>query len=130
MTLSKVLKSFTVWCVALVAVAAMAVVLNPHGSNEQARIAHLENLVRCPACKDLSVAESDQTSAIAVRNEIAAKVKAGKSDDQILTSLEGTYGSSILLSPPTSGLGVLLWLVPLLGFLLLVASAIRLTRRR
>jgi cytochrome c-type biogenesis protein CcmH/NrfF len=129
-TLAKVLKSFTVWCVALVAVAAVAVILNPHGSGQSARIAHLESLVRCPACHDLSVAESNATSAIAVRNEIAAAVKAGRSDNQILTSLEDSYGTSILLSPPTSGLGVLLWLVPSLGLVLLVASAVRLTRRR
>lgn len=118
------------WCVALVAVAALAVVLTPHASSQAARIAHLESLVRCPACHDLSVAESNQTSAIAVRHEIAAKVTAGESDDEILTSLEGVYGTSILLSPPTSGLGVLLWLVPSLGALVLIASALRLTRRR
>jgi cytochrome c-type biogenesis protein CcmH/NrfF len=116
--------------VALVAVAAVAVILNPHGSSQAARIAHLETLVRCPACHDLSVAESNATSAIAVRNEIAAAVKSGKSDNDILTSLENSYGTSILLSPPTSGLGVLLWLVPSIGLVLLVGSAVRLTRRR
>jgi cytochrome c-type biogenesis protein CcmH/NrfF len=126
----KVLKSFRVWCVALVVVAAVAVVLNPHPSSQTARIAHLETLVRCPACHDLSVAESNQTSALAVRNEITQKVKAGVSDSAILTSLEATYGTSILLSPPTSGLGVLLWVVPVGGLALLVGSSIRLARRR
>lgn len=126
----KVLKSFSVWCVALVAVAAIAVVLNPHPSSQSARIAHLETLVRCPACHDLSVAESNATSAVAVRNEIAAKVKSGQSDNQILTSLESTYGTSILLSPPTSGLGVLLWAVPIAGLGLLGGSSWRLARRR
>lgn len=126
----KVLKSFSVWCVALVAVAAIAVALNPHPSSQAARIAHLETLVRCPACHDLSVAESNQTSALAVRNEIRQKVKAGASDNAILTSLEATYGTSILLSPPTSGLGVLLWVVPLAGLALLVGSSFRLARRR
>jgi cytochrome c-type biogenesis protein CcmH/NrfF len=126
----KILRSFSLWCVALVAVVAFAVVLNPHGSNASARIAHLETLVRCPSCDDLSVAVSTATSAIAVRHEIASKVHQGQSDDQILTSIESVYGTSILLSPPTSGLGVLLWVVPLLGLLILVASAIRLTRRR
>jgi cytochrome c-type biogenesis protein CcmH len=104
--------------------------LNPHPSNQDARIAHLETLVRCPACHDLSVAESNATSAVAVRHEIAAKVKSGQSDNEILTSLEAAYGTSILLSPPTSGLGVLLWVVPIAGLLLLVGSSIRLARRR
>lgn len=126
----KVFRSFGLWCVALLAVAAFAVALNPHGSNASARITHLESIVRCPSCNDLSVGESNATSALAVRHEIATKVHEGQSDNQILTSLESVYGTSILLSPPTSGLGVLLWIVPLLVVLLLIASAIRLTRRR
>jgi cytochrome c-type biogenesis protein CcmH len=126
----RTLRSFGLWCAALLVVVAFAVVLNPHGSSEGDRIAHLETLVRCPSCDDLSVAVSNATSAIAVRHEIATKVHEGQSDDKILTSLESAYGTSILLSPPTSGLGVVLWVVPILGLLLLVASAIRLTRRR
>ena len=125
-----ILRSFTLWCVALVVVIAAAIALHPHGSSAANRVAHLETLVRCPSCDDLSVAESNATSAIAVRHEIATKVRRGESDDRILTSLESVYGPSILLSPPTSGLGVLLWVVPLLGLVLLVASALRLTRRR
>jgi len=126
----KLLRSFSLWCVALLAVAALAIVLSPQGSSASARITHLESLVRCPSCDDLSVGESNATSALAVRHEIAAKVHEGQSDNQILTSLESVYGTSILLSPPTSGLGVLLWIVPLLVFVLLVASALRLARRR
>ena len=126
----KVLRSFSLWCVVLVAVAALAVALRPSASSAANRIAHLETLVRCPSCDDLSVAVSNATSAIAVRHEITAKVHAGESDDKILTSLEDVYGTSILLSPPTSGLGVLLWIAPLLGVLLLIASALRLARRR
>ena len=125
-----ILRSFALWCVALVVVAVVAVALHPSGSSESNRVAHLETLVRCPSCDDLSVAVSDATSAIAVRHEITTKVHDGESDDQILTSLESVYGPSILLSPPTSGLGTLLWVVPLLGLVLLVASALRLTRRR
>ncbi len=125
----RVLRSFALWGVALVAVAAFAVALRPSGSSAAARIDHLETLVRCPSCDDLSVAVSNAESAIAVRHEIATKVRAGQSDNQILTSLEAVYGPSILLSPPTSGLGALLWIVPLVGVLLLVGSALRLARR-
>jgi cytochrome c-type biogenesis protein CcmH/NrfF len=126
----KLVKSFALWCVALVVIAVFAFALHPRGSNEPSRIAHLETLVRCPSCDDLSVAVSNATSAVAVRHEIVKKVHEGQSDSQILTSIEAVYGTSILLEPPTSGLGVLLWVVPLLLILALVASAIRLTRRR
>lgn len=125
-----VLRSFALWCAALLAVVAFSIALRPSGSGAVARTQHLETLVRCPSCSDLSVAVSNATSAIAVRHEIAAKVRQGQSDNQILTSLESVYGTSILLSPPSSGLGVLLWIVPLLVVVLLVASAVRLARRR
>ncbi len=126
----KFTRSFALWVVTLVVVAVFAIVLRPSSATEASRITHLETLVRCPSCDDLSVAVSNATSAIAVRHDITERVHEGQSDDRILTSLESTYGTSILLSPPTSGLGVLLWVVPLLGLVLLIASAIRLTRRR
>jgi cytochrome c-type biogenesis protein CcmH len=123
-------RSFTLWCVALVAVGALAVALAPRAAGDGARIARLESLVRCPSCEDLSVAQSNATAAIAVRHEIVADVRRGLSDNRILTSLEDVYGTSILLSPPTSGIGALLWIGPALVGIGVVASALRLARRR
>jgi len=124
----RVLRSFRLWCVALLAVLALATA--PSTSTQTSRIAHLESLVKCPACEDISVAVSNATSAVAVRNEIAAKVREGKSDNQILTSLEDAYGPSILLSPSTSGIGSLLWAGPLAVLVVIVAIGVRLVRRR
>ena len=125
-----VLRSFWLWVGALAVVAVLVVVTTPSVATSQARITHLETLVRCPECRDLSVAESDETSAIAVRHEIADDVHRGESDNKILTSLEAAYGTSILLSPPTSGLGVLLWAGPVAVLVLCVGIGVRLARRR
>jgi cytochrome c-type biogenesis protein CcmH len=114
----------------LVAVVAIVLTTAPSTATAQSRIAHLETLVKCPACEDISVAQSNATSAIAVRNEIAQRVRSGDSDSQILTSLESRYGTSILLSPPTSGIGALLWLVPVAALLVLAVAGVRLARRR
>jgi len=124
-----ILRSFWLWAAALVIVFAFALSLPATQSSAATRIAHLESLVKCPSCEDLSVAQSNATTAVAVRHEIAADVAAGKSDDQILTSIEDAYGPSILLSPPTSGLGVLLWVVPLAVVVALVVVGIRLRAR-
>ena len=126
----KALHSFRLWAVALVAVAGLALVSAPSASSSASRIAHLESLVRCPACEDISVAQSNATSAVAVRHEIAQRVRAGASDSQILTSLEATYGTSVLLSPSTSGLGSLLWLVPVAALVAMLIAGVRLGRRR
>jgi cytochrome c-type biogenesis protein CcmH/NrfF len=111
-------------------VLAVAFVTAPSAHTSQTRIDHLERLVRCPACEDLSVAVSNATSAIAVRNEIVRDVHHGESDNRILTSLEDAYGPSILLSPSTSGLGIVLWVVPVGGLVLVVVIGLRLARRR
>jgi len=126
----RLLGSFRLWALALVVVAVMVVVSTPRESAAAARIAHLESLVRCPSCDDLSVAQSNATTAVAVRNEIVHRVGLGDSDTAILTSLEATYGTSVLLSPPTSGLGALLWAVPAALVALAGLVALRLARRR
>ena len=126
----RLLRSFWLWLGALVVVVALAVGTAPSAPSSLSRINHLERLVRCPACDDLSVAVSNATSAIAVRHEIARDVHAGESDNKILTSLEATYGPSILLSPSTSGLGTLLWAVPVAVLVVCLATGLRLARRR
>lgn len=125
-----ILKSFRLWCLAFLCVLALALAAAPSTASTQGRIDHLETLVKCPACDDLSVAQSNATSALAVRDDISRRVRAGESDNKILTSLEATYGTSILLSPSTSGLGSLLWLVPILVIAALLVAGVRLARRR
>ena len=125
-----VLRSFWLWALAVVAVAALLLVSAPGATSASARVAHLESLVKCPSCEDLSVAQSNATAAVAVRDEIRRAVAAGQSDNRILTSLESTYGTSILLSPSTAGLGTLLWLAPVLLVLVLIVVLGRLARRR
>lgn len=126
----KVLTSFRLWCLAFICVLAVALIEAPSTASTQGRITHLESLVKCPACDDLSVAQSNATSSIAVRNDITRRVHEGQSDDKILTSLEATYGTSILLSPSTSGVGSLLWLVPIGALVALCIAGVRLARRR
>ena len=126
----RVVKSFGLFLAALVAVTVLVALASPPASTRSARVAHLESLVRCPSCEDLSVAQSNATSSIAVRREIASRVAKGDSDSEILTSLESVYGPTILLSPSTGGIGVLLWLAPAGAGLVLVLVGWRLWRRR
>jgi cytochrome c-type biogenesis protein CcmH len=125
----KLITSFWTWLAACVLVISAAFISAPSTSSLDSRIAKLETLVKCPSCDDISVAVSNSTSAIAVRHEIAASVKSGKTDTEILTSLENRYGTQILLSPSTSGIGTILWLGPLLVVLAIVFIGLRLRGR-
>ncbi len=77
------------------------------------RAAVIEANVRCPACTDLSVAQSNSTTAIAVRHQIESMVVSGSSTADIDQTLVSEYGQTILLTPPDSGGIPLIWIIPL-----------------
>jgi cytochrome c-type biogenesis protein CcmH len=94
------------------------------------RAALIEANVRCPACTDLSVAQSNSTTAIAVRRQIQSMVAAGSSTADINQTLVSEYGESILLTPPDSGGIPLIWVIPLvLGIGVVVAVSVLFWRR-
>ena len=77
------------------------------------RAAVIEANVRCPACTDLSVSQSNSTTAIAVRHQIESMVASGSSTADIDQTLVSEYGQTILLTPPDSGGIPVIWLIPL-----------------
>jgi cytochrome c-type biogenesis protein CcmH/NrfF len=77
------------------------------------RAAGIEATVRCPSCTDLSVAQSNATTAIAVRHQIENMVAAGRSTSAIDQALVAEYGQTILLVPPDTGGVPLIWVIPL-----------------
>lgn len=94
------------------------------------RAAALEAGVRCPSCTDLSVSESNATTAIAVRHQIESMVAAGQSDAGIDRTLVSEYGQTILLVPPDAGGVPLIWIIPIvLGAAALAGVAVLFWRR-
>jgi cytochrome c-type biogenesis protein CcmH len=79
------------------------------------REAALEADLKCPQCQDISVLDSSAATAVAVRQVVATRVRAGQSDQQIENYLVGRYGPSILLRPPTHGITAVVWVVPLVA---------------
>jgi cytochrome c-type biogenesis protein CcmH/NrfF len=77
------------------------------------RAARIESGVRCPSCIDVSVAQSDESTALAVRHEILRMVEQGRSAGQIDQTLVAQYGQTILLVPPATGGFALIWILPI-----------------
>lgn len=90
----------------------------PRPATLDQKVIHLADQIRCPSCADLSAAESDASTARAVRADIRAQILAGHSDSAIKASLVGKYGTGILLSPASKGLDGLVWVLPVIGVVL------------
>jgi cytochrome c-type biogenesis protein CcmH len=85
--------------------------------------------LHCPICKDLSVADSPAPLAQQMRQEIAQKVRAGESADQIRAGFVAAYGDSVLMSPPRQGMTGAVYYLPVLVLAAGLITAFLLLRR-
>jgi len=100
--------------VAILAVAALGIgSVHPAGPSSATRIAHLDAVIKCPSCVDLSIAQSDAPVAVALRAEVAAWVHEGLSDTRVEQLVVARFGERVLLVPTGSSADLLLWIVPI-----------------
>lgn len=85
------------------------------GRTTEGRVSAIAREVRCPTCQGLSVEESEAATARAVRDEIRRRVEAGESDGEIRAYLVSRFGKDILLKPDASGVGGLVWALPVVA---------------
>lgn len=90
------------------------------------RLFALSAQLKCQQCVGESVSDSQSPSAIQFRQEISDQMARGNTDAEILNYFVERYGQEVLLTPPATGLGSLVWIVPVVGLagavLLLVGS--------
>jgi cytochrome c-type biogenesis protein CcmH len=122
--------------VALVAAAAVALAVGS-GLGRSApptlaeRAASLEAEIKCPSCEDISVSESEASTAVEARHQIVQMLARGETNAQIEQAFVSRWGTSILLVPPASGLGALVWILPsLAGAVALGSLAVLFWRRQ
>jgi cytochrome c-type biogenesis protein CcmH len=103
------------WAAAIVVLAgalALGTFGDRGGGTQQERVFELANQVKCPQCAGQTVADSDTASAREIRQEIAADLQEGKSDDEVLAELAQSYGDGLILTPTSSGVTGLVWVLP------------------
>lgn len=92
------------------------------------RLFALASQLKCQQCVGESVAGSQSPSAVQFREEIASQMAAGATDDEILGFFSQRYGQEVLLTPPATGLGAMVWVVPVVavaGAVLLLSATFR-----
>ena len=74
--------------------------------------------LRCLICQGQSVYDSDSEFAISLKLVIKNKIQQGMSEEQIYSFLKTKYGEWILYDPALNQKTYILWLLPLLLFLI------------
>jgi cytochrome c-type biogenesis protein CcmH len=86
-------------------------------SEERPTLADLEDEIMCPVCPGETLEQSSAPAAQQVERFIAARIRAGDSEQEIKDRLVAQYGPRILAAPPREGFDLLAWVLPLAGAL-------------
>ncbi len=116
---------------ALVLIGALAVGATGDGGPQTSaeRAEALSSELRCPTCQGQSVRDSNAPAAEAIRIEVRRRVDEGESDEDILAYIDGQFAGSQLMTPPRSGIGALVWILPVAGLVVAVAGMAVVFRR-
>ena len=90
----------------------------------------LMHSLRCIQCQGQSIADSDAPMAATMRAEVRQQIAQGESADSVRQWMIGRYGEWVSFEPDVTGVGLLLWLAPLLLLAVAFFLARGLFRRR
>lgn len=93
------------------------------GAQLELRTNEVAELLRCPVCQGMSVADSKAEMAVNMKGQVRELLGRGYTEEQILKYFELSYGQFVLLEPKFEGVNTLVWLLPL-GALLLGAAVV------
>ena len=100
---------------------------NQNNINSEKRFIELSSELRCLVCQNQSLLESDSELANDLKEIIYEKINEGQSNNQIKNFLVQRYGEFILFKPLFNMANLLLWVSPLISFILIAFIAIRKT---
>lgn len=96
----------------------------------EARARALSAGLRCMVCQNQSIDDSDAPLARDLRIIVRERLTAGDSDQMVIDYLVARYGAFVLLKPQFNPHTYLLWLAPLLLFVLGAIATLVFMRRR
>lgn len=92
------------------------------------RFAQLAEELRCPKCQNQNLADSNAPIAQDLRNKVYEQIQAGQSDEEIVQYLVDRYGDFVRYKPAFKSYTLVLWLSPVVLFLIALIVFIRMGR--
>ena len=89
---------------------------------------NLSSELRCMVCQNQSLLDSDSELAKDLKMVIYEKLKNGESKEEIKKFLVDRYGEFILFKPLLNQTNFLLWIAPILSFLIIALIGFKKTR--
>lgn len=85
--------------------------------------------LRCPVCQSENILDSQSGTAREMIVMLREQLAQGRSEAEIVEYFRSRYGDYVLLSPPVSGLGGVIWAVPPILLVMAGAAYLLLVRR-
>lgn len=85
---------------------------------QEQRFRVLIEQLRCPKCQNQSISDSDADIAQDMRAQVAAMIRDGRSDDEIVGYFTERYGDFVNYKPPVSAQTLILWAGPAVVFVI------------
>jgi cytochrome c-type biogenesis protein CcmH len=99
----------------LVVALAFAAGREPGPQTVDDRVNAIAETIKCPTCQGESVADSNAPSSREIRSDIAQRVAEGQSGDEIRNYYAESFGPEYLLTPASSGVASLVWVLPVVA---------------
>ena len=118
------MRRFSWLVMGLVLLGALLVGLQPDDTprTTEERVFDVAEGYKCPTCRSQSVADSEAPSAKAIKAEIGRRLEAGESEQDIRDYLVSRFGEEIVLTPSSSGVTGLVWVIPVVAVALAAAG--------
>ena len=82
----------------------------------------LNKSIMCPICPGESIDQSQNELAGHMRRIVREQIEGGKTDSEVREYFVDRYGPVVLLEPATSGIGLVVWIVPPVGLLIAICA--------
>ena len=96
----------------------------------EARYNALVDELRCLVCQNQNLKGSNSDLAKDMRNKVFDMISAGKTNQEIADHMVERYGDFVLYKPPFKSITLMLWLGPLLFFIVALTAVIGVVKQR